>query len=1204
MEIKKRKLLKRTMTGFVAFNVLATTAITGLPIHSMAAEATQKQNTTSQPETQDNSSKAARNIKAATSFSNVKFKLNVVDVNTGKPVKGYVVRFLSNGTSGDIYEFPASDANGLTESSTAAITNLLNEGKSISLYVKWDPSGKSVTPNIVTMVNPSDVKNNEVTVTVPLGSPVQKADLGNQQWLVDMAEYYTGKTVGTTMSFPDLAKITTLQSYTGFEMKDTTPVLPAGIKYFTGLKTLKLSGLGLTGTVPAEVGSLTNLTTLNLAYNQFAGNIPAQISQLTNLQTLYLGANPFTGVIPGSFINLKKVSDMDLSSTNLTGTIDGLPQMTSLQRLRLENTKLVGQIPDGLFHMDFNDLDFRNTELTLNQAGTKTLDNGKIPKYTNSFVNERSLIATESTPTIAGTTVSPFKDFGLKADINGVKSDLFPEHKYRIYRNSDNKQVYYGKWDDAATFEQTTAKETYRIVLDDASANPNNVAQVTVGAPKNQVVTFEDLGKQYWLKDLAEHYTGKIVDENMTFGDLESITALQSYPGFEVKDENPILPAGIKYFTGLQKLDLSKLGLTGNIPTEVSRLSKLTYLNLNGNSWSGTLPSFLGDLTNLEQLRIENTPLTGSIPKELGNLAKLKQLRLANNQLSGSIPKELGNLSNLTMLFAAMNKLSGSIPAELGNLTKLTNIRVDQNQLVGQLPESIFALNALTEANFSSNEITLNQEGSKAFANGLTPNVGKTYVTGRQLTAVDVLTLEGKTVRPFQDFNLQTDISGTKSPLFDGHTYQIYRTTDNQLVYSGPWDENASFEQTGASEGYRVVLDGASENPHNVTTITVNQKQEVKGNIQVVVKDDAGNVVPGVTVGWKDLTTNFTGNGHVTDTDGAFSQTGMSFEHQYQYTVSSVPAGYVNTGDTIKVTPSGQAGDTYVVNLTVLRDVTIQPMTEMDNTVTGTAAAGAKLRYFVNGQAVNVGNANADGTYSKVVGLYPAGTVIGVQMQNPKTGKYFDLKTITVTPVETKLTIQPLTTADTAVTGTAPAGVKLRFLIDGQAVNVGYANADGTYSKVIGQQKAGTVVGVQMFDPTIGNYSDVVSTTVKQAAASVKVAAMTTTDTAISGTAPANAKLRIIVNGQAVNVVYANASGQFTKVIGKQAEGTVVGVERFNPTTGSYEKAVTTTVTLGNAVSEPAKIDLSSAASGKISGRFQVRLHKFVFGSMERLKPW
>ncbi|MEN2665767.1 MucBP domain-containing protein [Listeria aquatica] len=692
---------------------------------------------------------------------------------------------------------------------------------------------------------------------------VQFSDLGFQYWLKDMAEHYTGKIVGKDMTFQDLEKMTVLQSYTGFEMKDTTPVLPAGIKYFTGLKTLKLSELGLTGTVPAEVGSLTNLTTLNLAYNQFTGNIPAQISQLTNLQTLYLGANSFSGTIPASFINLKKVSNMDLSSTNLTGTIDMLPQMTSLQRLRLENTKLVGQIPDRLFHMDFNDLDFRNTELTLNQVGAKTLDNGKMPKYTNSFVNERSLIATESTPTIAGTTVSPFKDFGLKADINGMKSALF-----------------------------------------------------------------------------------------------------------------------------------------------------------------------------------------------------------------------------------------------------------------------------------------------------------------------------------------------------DGHTYQIYRTTDNKLVYSGLWDEKASFEQTGASEGYRVVLDGASENPHNVATLTVAQKQAVKGNIQMVVKDEAGQVVPGVTVGWKDLTTNFSGRGHVTDTNGTSIQTGMSFEHRYQYTVSSVPEGYVNTGDTVQVTPSGQAGDTYVVNLTVLRDVTVNPMTEMDNTVTGTAAAGAKLRYFVNGQAVNVGNANADGTYSKVVGLYPAGTVIGVQMQNPKTGKYFDLKTITVTPVETKLTIQPLTTADTAVTGTAPAGVKLRFLIDGQAVNVGYANADGTYSKVIGQQKAGTVVGVQMFDPTIGNYSDVVSTTVEQVAPAVQVAAMTTTDTAISGTAPAHAKLRIIVNGQAVNVVYADASGQFTKVIGKQAEGTVVGVERFNPTTGSYEKAVTTTVTLGNAVSEPAKIDLSSATSGKISGRFQVRLHKFAFGSMERLKPW
>ncbi|MEN2665789.1 leucine-rich repeat domain-containing protein [Listeria aquatica] len=697
--------------------------------------------------------------------------------------------------------------------------------------------------------------------------------------------------------------------------------------------------------------------------------------------------------------------------------------------------------------------------------------------------------------------------------------------------------------------------------MDDAANNPNNVTQVTVKAPKNQVVTFEDLGKQYWLKDLAEHYTGKMVDENMTFGDLEKISSLEKYEGFEVKDTNPVLPAGIKYFTGLQKINLRSLGLTGTIPMELGNLTNLTYLDLHDNK------------------------LEGNIPNNLNKLSKLARLDFGVNKLTGEIPSNLGELIGLTDLALGNNQLTGTIPSSLGNLTKLQALWLRNNKLVGQIPEQLFSLDAIKTAEFLDNEVTLNQTGSKEFASGITPNYMNTFVNERTLVATKSPALiKGTSVSPFRDFGLKAEINGKTSELFSGHTYQIYRVSDDELVYSGRWDENVAFEQTGASEEYRVVLDGASENPHNVVTLTVAQKQAVKGNIQVVVKDEAGQVVPGVTVGWKDLTTNFTGNGHVTDTNGTTNQTGMSFEHQYQYTVSSVPEGYVNTGDTVQVTPSGEVGDTYIVNLTVLRDVTIQPMTEMDNTVTGTAAAGAKLRYFVNGQAVNVGNANADGTYSKVVGLHPAGTVIGIQMQNPKTGKYFDLKTITVTPVETKLTIQPLTTDDTAVTGTAPAGVKLRFLIDGQAVNVGYANADGTYSKVIGQQKAGTVVGVQMFDPTIGNYSDVVSTTVEQVDPAVQVAAMTTMDTAISGTAPANAKLRIVINGQPVNIVHASANGEFIKTIGKQAEGTVVGVELFNTTTGSYESAVTIQVTVGAVMSDPAKINLISAKEGIVSG--------------------
>ena len=55
--------------------------------------------------------------------------------------------------------------------------------------------------------------------------------------------------------------------------------------------------------------------------------------------------------------------------------------------------------------------------------------------------------------------------------------------------------------------------------------------------------------------------------------------------------------------------------------------------------------------------------MTGPIPPELGRLTKLQWLALSHNELSGSIPPELGSLPNLQALGLAGNGLSGCVPA-------------------------------------------------------------------------------------------------------------------------------------------------------------------------------------------------------------------------------------------------------------------------------------------------------------------------------------------------------------------------------------------------------------------------------------------------------------------------------------------------------------------------------------------------------------
>ncbi|WOL15041.1 hypothetical protein Cni_G23822 [Canna indica] len=87
---------------------------------------------------------------------------------------------------------------------------------------------------------------------------------------------------------------------------------------------------------------------------------------------------------------------------------------------------------------------------------------------------------------------------------------------------------------------------------------------------------------------------------------------------------------------------LSEKNITGNIPTELTKLVELVEIRLDGNSLTGQIPDFSGCL-NLIKIHLENNELTGSLPSYLANLPSLKELYVQNNHLTGELPKELLN---------------------------------------------------------------------------------------------------------------------------------------------------------------------------------------------------------------------------------------------------------------------------------------------------------------------------------------------------------------------------------------------------------------------------------------------------------------------------------------------------------------------------------------------------------------------------------
>ena len=211
------------------------------------------------------------------------------------------------------------------------------------------------------------------------------------------------------------------------------------------------------------------------------------------------------------------------------------------------------------------------------------------------------------------------------------------------------------------------------------------------------------------------------------------------------------------------QLNLSRKGLTGEIPAQLGNLSNLTQLNLRSNQLTGDIPAELGNLSNLTFLGLYNNQLTRELPQSLTGLTMLEWLIFYNNSelcaptdeafqtwlesiatvrgsscalvdwpgdrtvlielysatdganwtnntnwLSDRPIREWHGVTNdangrVTGLYLPRNQLSGEIPTELGNLSNLEALILAVNQLTGELPQSLTGLTMLQWLFFGSN---------------------------------------------------------------------------------------------------------------------------------------------------------------------------------------------------------------------------------------------------------------------------------------------------------------------------------------------------------------------------------------------------------------------------------------------------------------------------------------------------------------------
>ncbi|GMH83654.1 hypothetical protein TL16_g09672 [Triparma laevis f. inornata] len=156
-----------------------------------------------------------------------------------------------------------------------------------------------------------------------------------------------------------------------------------------------------------------------------------------------------------------------------------------------------------------------------------------------------------------------------------------------------------------------------------------------------------------------EHWFGvKSIKRRVAKIDLHSNNLVGILPGgpgtgiFPVSTSIP--PSGDNHLLlgELRVLILFKNSITGNIPANYDKFTKLTHLDLSHNQLEGDIPHGLFDIKTLKRLHLEH-----------------------NHTLTGTIPDTICELENLVAFTTHYNKLVGDFPADIGRCTKLVEVR-------------------------------------------------------------------------------------------------------------------------------------------------------------------------------------------------------------------------------------------------------------------------------------------------------------------------------------------------------------------------------------------------------------------------------------------------------------------------------------------------------------------------------------------------
>ncbi|QCJ44790.1 hypothetical protein FAY30_24500 [Bacillus sp. S3] len=379
--------------------------------------------------------------------------------------------------------------------------------------------------------------------------------------------------------------------------------------------------------------------------------------------------------------------------------------------------------------------------------------------------------------------------------------------------------------------------------------------------------------------------------------------------------------------------------------------------------------------------------------------------------------------------------------------------------------------------------------------------------------------------------------------------------TDKDLTVTGSAEAGSKVDVKANG----AVIASAVAGVDGAFTVTI-AKQAAGIELTVTATDDAGNVSDAASTVVKDVTApakpvvNSVTDKDLTVTGSAEAGSKVDVKANGAVIASAVTGvdgtftvtiAKQTAGTELTVTATDAAGNVSDAASLVVKDVTapakpvVNPVTDKDLTVTGSAEAGSKVDVKANGAVIGSAVAGVDGTFTVSIAKQTAGTELTVTATDAA-GNVSDAASLVVKDVTApaKPVVNPVTDKDLTVTGSAEAGSKVDVKANGAVIASAVTGTDGKFTVTIAKQAAGIELTVTATDAA-GNVSDAASLVVKDVTAPAKpvVNPVTDKDLTVTGSAEAGSKVDVKANGAVIASAVTGTDGKFTVTIAKQAAG-------------------------------------------------------------------